>query len=425
MRATLLRLLSSLTLIVLVAFLCRIAFVIHEGSLIPKEALASVPFENEAGNIAQALAQGQGFCCVFRQPTGPTGWLAPVYPLILAGVFKLFGVFTVSSFYVAAVLNCIFSSLVCVPVYLTGKRIGGTFAGTLAGWIWVLFPSGIILPFEWIWDTSLSALLAATLLWATIRLADNISIRDGLGYGALWGFSLMANPALGSLLPFFLTWIAFRQLRLGRWNPKPILLALLLAITICIPWTIRNAVQFHKLIPLRSNFPFELWIGNNEIYEEHSRGVNRITRYEQVHRYQELGETAFLSEKWQKARTFIAAHPSLTLKLAGRRFIATWFGTASPWTDFARADSALARFLLFWNAFTVLGVLIGIARLLAARTPFVIPLTIVLVVFPLVYYFTQTSLRLRHPCDPVLALLLAFSISSAAGSTTESGPLPG
>lgn len=420
MRANLLRLLTSLSLIVSLAFIFRIAFLLHQGSLIPKGVLATVPFENEAGSIAQALAQGNGFCCLFRQPTGPTAWLAPIYPLLLAGIFKTFGIFTVSSFYAAAILNCVFSSLVCIPVYLIGRYVGGVFSGVLAAWIWALFPSGIILPFEWIWDTSLSALLAATLVWATIHIAESARQRGAIGYGVFWGFSLMANPALGSLLPFLLAWIAFRQSRLGRWNPKPLLLALILTIIICVPWTIRNAMQFHKLIPLRSNFPFELWIGNNDIYDEHSREVNRITRYEQVHRYQELGETAFLAEKWQKAKAFIANHPGLTFRLAGRRFIATWFGASSPWTNFLRAESSLVRFLLFWNAVTVIGVLTGIVRLVAARNPFVLPLFIVLAAFPLVYYFTQTSLRLRHPCDPVLALLLAFSISSAARSHPES-----
>ncbi len=123
---------------------------------------------------------------------------------------------------------------------------------------------------------------------------------------------------------------------------------------ICLPWTIRNAVQFHRLIPLRSNFPFELWMGNNEIYDLHSHEVTRITRYEQIHLYQKLGETAFLADKFQKAKAFIHGHPALTLHLAGQRFIATWLGTATPYTDFLRADSSLARFILFWNAVTVI-----------------------------------------------------------------------
>src|SRR5262249_40898891 len=91
-------LLASVWLITACAFVTRIAFVWDRQHNIPHEVLASVPFENEAGNIASALAQGHGFSEVFRKPTGPTAWLAPVYPLLLASIFRLFGIFTFSSF---------------------------------------------------------------------------------------------------------------------------------------------------------------------------------------------------------------------------------------------------------------------------------------------------------------------------------------
>jgi 4-amino-4-deoxy-L-arabinose transferase-like glycosyltransferase len=414
---TALRILTSVTLIAIFGFCGRVAFVVHEGSLVPNEVLATIPFENEAGSIAQALAQGHGFCCLFRQATGPTAWLAPVYPTLLAGIFKMFGIFTVRSFYAAAILNCLVSALACVPVYFAGKRIGGIYAGALAAWIWVLFPSGILMPFEWIWDTSLSALLAATLLWATLRVAESMRRREVLAYGALWGFSLLTNPALGSLLPFLFGWIAYQQIKMNAWRAKPLLLSIALAVCICVPWTVRNAVRFHRLIPLRSNFPFELWVGNNEIYDEHSREVNRITRYEQIRNYAESGETAFLAEKGQKAKAFIREHPRLCLHLASRRMVATWLGTPSPWSDFARANSMLVRFLFLWNLLTLLAVLAALVRLLAAGSPYFFALASYPFVFPLVYYFTQTSLRLRHPCDPVLALLLALSVIPAHVST--------
>jgi hypothetical protein len=410
-REKLIRLLSSVTLIFALALTCRVAFVLREGSLTPREVLASVPFENEAGNIAQALAQGSGFCCLFRQPTGPTAWLSPVYPVLLAGIFKIFGIFTVNSFYVAAILNCIFSSLATIPVYFTARRVGGVFCGAVAAWIWALFPSGIIMPFEWIWDTSLSALFAAILLWATLKVAGRLRTRQATAYGLLWGFSLLVNPALGSTLPFFLGWIAYRQWQSRNLNPKLLLLSLALAIVVCLPWTIRNAVQFERLIPLRSNFPFELWMGNNEIYDDHSREIKRITRYEQVRLYQQLGETAFLESKRKKAVAFIKAHPGLSLRLAGRRVIATWLGTNSPWRDFSATDSSLARFILLWNALTLIGVFVAFARLWLAHNPFAFPLVVFLIVFPLVYYITQTSLRLRHPCDPLLAILLVVAIA--------------
>jgi hypothetical protein len=415
-REKLIRLLSSVTLIFVFALCCRLAFVVNEGSRIPKEVLATVPFENEAGNIAQALAQGQGFCCLFRQPTGPTAWLTPVYPVILAGIFKILGVFTVNSFYAAATLNCIFSALACIPIYYAGKRVGGIFCAAIAAWIWALFPSGIIMPFEWVWDTSLSALFAAILLWATCKVTGKFRSREATAYGLLWGFSLLVNPALGAVLPFFLTWIAYRHWRQRTLNPKLLLLTIILVIAVCLPWTIRNAVQFHRLIPLRSNFPFELWMGNNEIYDLHSREITRITRYEQVHLYQQLGETAFLAVKGQKAMAFIKEHPGLSLRLTGQRVIATWLGTDSPWRDFSRADSSLARFIIFWNTVTVIGALGAMTRLWIARNPFAFPLVIFPIVFPLVYYFTQASLRLRHPCDPILSILLAIVVLPASKS---------
>jgi hypothetical protein len=138
--------------------------------------------------------------------------------------------------------------------------------------------------------------------------------------------------------------------------------------------------------------------------------VNRITRFEQVRRYTQLGESAFLDEKWQDARQFIRTHPSLTLQLFGRRIVATWLGTESPQRDFLHPGSPLVAFILAWNVFVLVGVVAALARLLTLRSPFFVPIAAYPIVFPLVYYLTQTSLRLRHPCDPVLALMAALAL---------------
>jgi len=404
------RLSISIPLIFLVALGLRIAFLIYESQVIPANVLAYVPFEQEVGSVAKSLAEGQGFCCLFRQPTGPTAWLVPVYPLLLAVIFKLLGVFTIASFYAAALLNCIFSALACFPIFAVGKRVSGIPAAACAAYLWAIFPSGILMPAEWIWDTSLSALLAATLLWATLRLAESSRPGDLVGYGALWGLSLLTNPALGALFPFHFCWIAYRHHRRGPLHPGRLALAVAILVAICLPWTVRNTIQFHRLIPLRSNFPFELWMGNNEIYDEHSRAVNRITRFEQIRRYSQLGESAFLDEKWQKARLFIRTHPGLSVQLFGRRMVATWLGTESPRRDFLHPGSPLVAFIFAWNVLVLVGVVAALARLLILRSPFFIPIAAYPIVFPLVYYLTQTSLRLRHPCDPVLAVMVVLAL---------------
>ena len=424
---------TSLAFIVFVAMAARITFTLDQARKIPAEVLAIVPFQQETGNIAYSLAQGKGFGSVFRTDTGPTAWLAPVYPLLLAGIFKIFGPFTERAFFAAVSLNILFSSAACVPVFFAGKRIGGLGVASLAAWLWALFPNAIMMPFEWIWDTSLSALLAATILWATLALAESDRILHWCAYGLLWGFALMTNPALGVLLPFLLGWLAYcgsladrgsGETRL-RW--KRVASAAGVTILCCVPWTIRNYTAFHRFIPLRSNLPFELWLGNNDIFDEHARnGRKVITRTEETRRYAQLGETAYMQEKWQLATSFMSSHSGLELRLAGRRFASFWTGGESPFKTLRETDSNLVRGILLYSFLTGLGAFVGVLGLWRRRSAITFPLAVFPVIFPCLYYITHADLRYRHPIDPVLCLLTAIAATSAwelvrAREHTEAG----
>lgn len=395
------------------AFAARTTFLWDQQRKIPPGVLEIVAFENETGNIAQSLAQGKGFSSVFRRDTGPTAWVAPVYPLLIAGVFKLFGIFTLRSFFAAAFLNVAFSSAACVPIFYAGKRIAGIGVASGAAWLWAVFPNAVIIPFEWIWDTCLSALLAATILWATLKLAESQRRRDWCAYGVLWGFTLMTNPALASLLPFLLGWATYRARQKGAlsvWKPA---LALGVTILCCLPWTVRNYVEFHRFVPLRSNFPFELWIGNNEIFDLHAvNALRQITQYEEIREYGQLAETAFLEKKWMEGTRFIWTHPTLELQLTGRRFIANWTGLETPIKSFLETDSNLVRGILLANVLATLGALLGIIALCRERSAFAFPIAVFPVVFPCVYYITHASVRYRHTIDPVMILLTAIALSA-------------
>jgi 4-amino-4-deoxy-L-arabinose transferase-like glycosyltransferase len=406
---------TSLWLIVPVALMCRAGYAYQQVREIPPAVLASVPFAQETGSIAMALATGKGFSSPTRRNTGPTAWLPPVYPLLIAAIFRVFGIFTLHAFYAAAGMNILFSTATCVPIYFAGKRIAGTGVGTLAAWLRAFFPSAIVMPFQWIWETSLSALLAATILWATLALAESRRVRDWCAYGFLWGFSLLTNPALGAVLPFLLGWLAYREQRerepRGRFARPAI--ALGIAILCCAPWTIRNYVEFHRLIPLRSNFPFELWLGNNEVFDFSSPDVNaRVTPYEQSRLYTRLGETAFMQEKWNLATEFIRTHKRLELRLTEWRFMSFWLGSFRPLQDFAGAETWLQAVLLL-SLLTGIGSVAGIVVLWRARSPYLLPAAAFIVMFPLVYYITHASLRYRHPIDPIVLTLTAIAVMGA------------
>jgi 4-amino-4-deoxy-L-arabinose transferase-like glycosyltransferase len=402
---------TSLLLIVVIALVARCVFAWYEARQIPAQALSVVPFQTETGHIAYSIANGKGFSSPFQRDTGPTAWLAPVYPYLLAVIFKLFGVYTLRSFFVALLLNILFSAGACVPIFYAGRRIAGLGVASAAAWLWALFPNAIIIPFEWIWDTSLSALLVAILLWATLALKESGRVRGWCLYGFLWGVALLTSPAIATLCPVLLAWAAYQnRSSASAWLVRPALAAGI-AVLCCVPWTIRNYIQFHKFIPLRSNFAFELYIGNNENYDDQHRfrpGV--ITQDREILRYLHMGETAFMEEEKRKAIAFIVAHPRIELWLVSERFVDFWLGTGSPLAAFRQADSAWLFFVLVCNDLAPLCMFLGIVVLLATKNAYALPIVAIPVLFPLLYYVTHTSLRYRHPIDPVVLLLAAIGM---------------
>jgi hypothetical protein len=402
-------------LIVLVALGTRLGFAWNQERKIPRDVIGPVSFEQETGSIAYSLATGKGFSSPFRRETGPTAWLTPVYPLLVAGIFRVFGIFTAKSFFAIVFLNALFSSAACIPIFLAGKRIGGLGVASGAAWLWALYPNAVMMPFEWVWDTCLAALLGVVLLWATLELADSpLRARNWCGYGLLWGFALMTNPSLGLLLPFLLGWAAYRGKRLAKLSLwKPALAAGITALC-CVPWTVRNYVVFHKLVPLRSNFPLELYIGNNNNYVTRQFvWPPKITKERELLRYFRLGETAFMEEEARKAMEFIRSHPGIAIQLIGEKFVAFWTGVAEPVQVFKTTDSLLIRAVIVCNTLAALGALLGLAVLFVKRCPYTVPAAIYPVVFPWLYYVTHTNLRYRHPIDPVILLLASVATAAA------------
>jgi len=424
MKEKLLRAATSLTLICLVALGLRLGFAFNKVRQIPQEIVGAVEFEQETGSIAYALATGKGFSSPFRKETGPTAWLTPVYPLLVAGTFRIFGVFTRGAFFAVVFLNALFSAAVCAPVYFAGKRIGGLVVGSAAAWLWAIFPNAVMMPYEWVWDTCLAALLAATLFWTSLELAESRRWRDWCGYGLLWGFTLMTNPALGALLPFLLAWAAFRaqrSLKLGLAKPA---LAAGIAVLCCVPWAVRNYLVFGRFVPLRSNFPLELYIGNNNNYASPQYvWPPKISKEREILRYFRLGETAFMDEEMRKAMEFIRAHPKIFMELNEARFVEFWTGLPAPIDAFRTTDSVIVRVLLLCNTTAALGGLLGIVMLIVKRSPWVIPAAAYPAIFPVVYYITHPNLRYRHPIDPIVLLLAVVGVTGMygvfAGKTTK------
>lgn len=418
--------LTSLTLIFLVALGLRLAYGWYQQRDIPRPTLQRVPFLYEPGNIAYSLAIGHGFGSPFRVDTGPTAWTTPIYPLIVASIFRVFGTLTFNAYVAAILLNILLSALTCVPVYFAGKHIGGAYVAAGAAWLWGLFPNAVIIPSQWIWDTSLSGLLVATILWATLAWADSRRVRDWCAYGVLWGVALMTNATLLAGLPFLLGWMAYRARQTGPgWVRRPIL-AVVLIVLCCAPWTIRNYYVLHRFIPLRSALGLQLWLGNNDAYQDRFPAwLHPVDNATERARYIAMGEGAYMAEKQREAIAWIWSHPRREAQLFKDRFVATWIGTPHPARDFRESGSLLVRAVLFTNFLVAIGALIGIAIVYIRREwrEFAIPLTALPILFPFAFYLSQALFRYRYPIDPIVCLLVAIAVANLVQSILRSrGP---
>ncbi len=410
---------ASLRLILVVALAFRVVSLADYAAQNPHHALGTLPFLFESGNIATSLAAGHGFSSPFRVRTGPTAWMTPVYPLLLAGIFRIWGTYTFAAYLAAAAANILFVTLASIPIYFAGKRIGGKGVAAGAAWLWAVFPNAILLTFESMWEACLASLLAATILWATLALESSGRWRDWCAYGLLWGLLLMTDPTLASVLPFLLGWLAYRHGRKGgataaRQALARCALALGIAFLCCVPWTIRNYRVFHAFVPLRSVLGLQLWLGNNPQAKPIWRArLHPINNDAQRAEYIRMGEIAYTNRKFREAIRYMATHPRREADLVGRRFLAIWAGgTPYPIGDLLASRSLWFRYVLLFNLLAALGAAAGIVILFRRRDPRALPLAVFPIVFPWAYYLTLAEPRYRLPIDPMVMLLLAVAAAA-------------
>src|SRR5579863_7551336 len=73
-------------------------------------------FGFEMGRVGRSIALGQGFSNPYGGNTGPSAWEPPLYPYLIGGVFKIFGVYTNASAWVLLSINSLLATVTTIPV---------------------------------------------------------------------------------------------------------------------------------------------------------------------------------------------------------------------------------------------------------------------------------------------------------------------
>jgi 4-amino-4-deoxy-L-arabinose transferase-like glycosyltransferase len=384
----------------------RVAFLTASGAYVFRPDYFG--FGWEAGRIASSLAAGRGFSDPFQGTTGPTAWVAPLYPVLLAGIFRTFGTYSRLSGWVALTFNSACSVLTAVILYHLGRELFGERTGRWAGWAWALLPYAVYWPTRVVWDTSLTACLLALVLLLTVRLGRSPTGRLFTAFGLAWGLLALANPvALSFALPSW-AWVCWEQRRKGVLSPPRLLGAGLLFLLCVVPWLLRNYQTFGELVFIRSNFGEELRLGNGPGgLGDWMVWLHPTHNFQQLERYREMGEVAYVSTRGREAFAFIRDHPRLFLANTARRVYWFWFGTAR---DGLPEPLLFLRTVAF--AESSLLSLAGLGLMIWTRKREGFLFAALLLLFPLVYYCTFVLTRYRHPIEPEMFLLIVYLLAS-------------
>lgn len=404
---------------VVVAFLLRLAvmpFLIGE-QLVPER--NHWRFGYEAGRVAYSIAEGHGFASPLFTPTGPTAWLGPIYVYMVAGVFKLFGSYTVKSACVVLALNGLISALTCIPIFFIGLISFGERTARWAGWLWAFFPYAIYFPMERIWETWLATLLLALIFWLALRLARGGGTRAWAGFGALWGIAILNSPVVLTVLPGLLLWVCFSLRR----HHKPYLWRC--ALSICViaaaiaPWLIRNTLVLHKFVPLRDSLGLELYIGNcGDGVHWRASNLGPWHNDDEWREFQTKGELAYMQHKQQQALECIRQHPARYAGMTLRHVVYSWTGYWSFSRAYLSQEPLDLSNIPFCTFFTVL-TLVGLRRAFRADCLSAAPFAITLSFFPVIYYFTHPEVYFMRPLDPFVVILAAYAFMGRRGSDAD------
>ncbi len=390
----------------------------------------------EVGRIARAVATGYGYSDPFTGHTGPTAWCPPLFTLLLAGVFKLFGVYTAASAWVIFAIDSVFSAATATAVFEIARRCfraqsNGRSIALWSGWLWALYPAAMQYAVRWVWDMTLTTFLFTWVLVIALRvrgIGDEIPAANSApptrstpqrwaAFGLLWGLICLCNSTLILFLPVCALWMLFAEWKQHR-LPRALTQAVLAGVifTACLtPWIARNWITMHAFIPTRGNLGAEMY---QSVLPEHNGFPwgTTIPYFEATPEYQSykrLGEVAYVKQQGDAANAYIRTHHTWFAKLFVKRVYFFWFGVPHPieGNRFQGWFTELTRELNY--SFLSLTGLLGLALALHRRIPGAWLFAAAFAILPAAYYLITVQARFRHPLEPLITILTVFLFQSA------------
>jgi hypothetical protein len=432
-----------------VGFALRVVVILVGHTYRVRTDQANFNFGFEAGRIARSVATGHGYGNPFNGMSGATAWLPPLYPLLMAAAFKVFGVYTRAAALALMVVDSALSAAVAPAVYEIAARTfdargiarrASKHAAPVAlwsAWLWAVYPAALQYAVHWIWEMSLTACLFAWAIVVVLRLRgvgdsggsvarpthDDETVMNGAPgsvaglwfvLGVLWGLIALSNASLLLCLPAMVIWVAWPELCRWRLSGRTIAGAVLMCVAfaaVLAPWVVRNERVMHAFVLTRDNFGVELY--NSSLLSNDGLPWGTAMPLWQgdpvFRQYERMGEVKFAQMRQQEAIANLRSHPGMFARWTLDRFLFFWDGTPHA------ANGHIAQEYLRQLSYCFVSVcgLLGLALMLRRRVEGVGLFALVFALVPLVYYVVTVQPRFRHPMEPLIAVLAVYLFRSA------------
>ena len=407
-----------------VALVVRLLYITLAHTYRIRPFLDNFQFGWEVGRIARAVATGYGYADPFTGHTGPTAWCPPLFTLLLAGVFKVFGVYSAASAWVIFAIDSIFSAATAALVFEIGRRCYSSQRSVAlwSGWLWAVYPAAMQYGVRWVWDMTLTTFLFTLTLVIALRVrgieepsgSKTSTLGRWTAFGLLWGLICLSNSTLVLFLPVCGIWMLFGQAKQHEQLAQSLRYAALAAVLFlaCMtPWVWRNWTVMHTFIATRGNLGAEMYQSILPEHEGFPWGTT-VSYYDATPDYQNyktLGEVAYVKQKGDLANAYIRTHRLRFVELFVKRIYFYWVGVPHPFEQSVFLE--IMRELNY--SFLSLSGLLGLALSLRRNVPGAWLFAWAFALLPVPYYLITVQARFRHPLEPLIAIFTVFLFQSA------------
>jgi 4-amino-4-deoxy-L-arabinose transferase-like glycosyltransferase len=351
----------------------------------------------------------------------PDAFRVPLYPIFIAGVYKLFG----ESLMAVRLMQAVLATCTVLLTFPLARRIVPTRAALGAAFIVAIYPALVLYSGYLMAETLFSFLLVLTLvLWLQPGIWSALAAGIALGAATLTrsvGLALIAGILLSEL------WrVAIRRQAIERAaNARVAAVAVGVAVVIA-PWVHRNYEMYHRFLPTDTSAGFNVLIGNYAGATGRHPGIEAVQAAAQQYWSAARNDFERSEVGMQVGRTFVREHPTRAVRLAVLKigYLLGVEGREHAWgySYFVQGRHSPTTVRLWGLAIMVsfpllfLAAIIGLSRVGAISTYGGLLIVATLVCAVAVHVVSFGDTRFHLPWIPLLAVFAARAVSVVPGA---------